>query len=202
MLICESRFGLFVINHHCLRFIDLWRAGRTQRHETWFVEYKCRPNAAPKMLSQSVRWGRYNTGCKLRKALPAICAIDLKFFIHVLLIVLYNKASCTMTAAMTNFLLICITFRTVKWIELLKDWLYQHQIWYTALGDEQTNFYYKWARLVKKHGRQGPMYFCNGRGSEMIGHNSHTLVLSSQNLVGRFTTGLVICLPKHVELNL
>ena len=26
--------------------------------------------------------------------------------------------------------------------------------------------------------------------------------LSSQNLVGRFTTGLGICLPKYVELNL
>ena len=30
-----------------------------------------------------------------------------------------------MKAAITDFLLICITLKTVKWIELLKDWLYQ-----------------------------------------------------------------------------
>ena len=64
---------------------------------------------------------------------------------------------------------------TVKWIELLTDWLYQHQICYMASGDEKTNFYNKWARLVKKHGRHGPMYFQNGRGLELIGHNSHSL---------------------------
>ena len=40
MLTGESGCGLFVINHHCLLFINLWRAGRTQRHETWYVEYK------------------------------------------------------------------------------------------------------------------------------------------------------------------
>ena len=40
MLIGESGRGLFVINHHCLRFINLWQAGRTQRHKTWYVEYK------------------------------------------------------------------------------------------------------------------------------------------------------------------
>ena len=50
-----------------------------------------------------------------------------------------------------------------------------HQICYTASGDDKTNFYNKFAQLVKKHGRQGPMYFCNGRGLEMTGHNSHTL---------------------------
>ena len=66
-------------------------------------------------------------------------------------------------------------WKTVKWIELVKDWLYRHQIWYTTSGNEKTHFYYKLARLVKKHDRHGPMYLCNGRGYEMIGHNSHTL---------------------------
>ena len=80
-----------------------------------------------------------------------------------------------MKATITDFLLIYIMLKTVKWIELLKDWLYQHQICFTASGDEKTNIYYKWARLVKKHGRHGPMYFCNGRGLEVIGHNSHIL---------------------------
>ena len=105
----------------------------------------------------------------------AISALDFKFFIHILLIVRYKKVSCTMKADITHFLLISIMWKTVKWIEHAKDRLYQHQIWYTASGDGQTHFYYKWARLVKKHGRHGPMYFCNGRGLWMIGHNSHTL---------------------------
>ena len=33
MLIGESGRDLFIINDHCLCFIHLWRAGRTQRHE-------------------------------------------------------------------------------------------------------------------------------------------------------------------------
>ena len=65
-----------------------------------------------------------------------------------------------------------------------------------ALGDEKTNFFNKLARLVKKHGRHGPMYFRNGQGLEMIGHNPIITKL------GGFTAGLGICLPKHVELNL
>ena len=80
-----------------------------------------------------------------------------------------------MKAASTDFLLICIKLKRVKWIELSKDWLHQHQIWYMASGDEKTNFYYKWARLVKKHGRHRPMYLRNGRGLEIIGRISHTL---------------------------
>lgn len=63
-------------------------------------------------------------------------------------------------------------WKIVKWIELLKDWLYQNQIWYTA---ENTNFYHKWARSVNKYGGHRPKYFCNGQGSEMIGRNTHTL---------------------------
>ena len=43
------------------------------------------------------------------------------------------------------------------------------------MGELKTHFIYKLARLVKKHGRHRPMYFRNGQGLEMIGHNSHTL---------------------------
>ena len=35
-------------------------------------------------------------------------AVDLKFYTHVLLMVLYKKASCTIRVIMTDFLIICI----------------------------------------------------------------------------------------------
>ena len=40
--------------------------------------------------------------------------IDLKMFLHVLLIVLYKKASSTTNASITDFLLICMMLKTVK----------------------------------------------------------------------------------------
>ena len=114
-----------------------------------------------------------------------VSLIDLKFDTQVQLHVLYKKASWTMKLRLPRFFLpICIMWKTVKWIEILKNWLYQQQIWYAASGDEKT-YFYKWARLVKKHGSHGPVYFCNGLGLEMIGHNSDTLCPIITKLGGR-----------------
>ena len=82
---------------------------------------------------------------------PTVSLIDLKFDTQVQLHVLYKKAPGPWSTAYLDFLLICIMWKTVKLIELLKDWLYQHQVWYTASGDEKNNFYNKWARLIKKN---------------------------------------------------
>ena len=82
MLTGENGRSLVIINHHCLRLINLGKAGRTQRHKSWYAEHKWHLNAAPKMWSQSVRWGFYNTGCKLRKALPAKPLVLLTWNFH------------------------------------------------------------------------------------------------------------------------
>ena len=93
-----------------------------------------------------------------------------------------------MKAAITDFLLICIMWKTVKWIELLKDWLYQHQIWDTfgirLWGMKRQISIINESDWSKNMAAQ-PMYFRNERGLEMIGHNSHSLCPFITNLGGR-----------------
>lgn len=49
------------------------------------------------------------------------------------------------------------------------------RFWYISSGDWDTHFYYRWDRLVQKHGRHQPKYLCKQQGLENIGHNSLTI---------------------------
>ena len=72
-------------------------------------------------------------------------------------------------------LLICITLKTVKWIDLLKYLCYQHQNWNMASGDWDSNLFYQWAWLVKKHGHRQAKYPCKGWGLANIVPKSLTI---------------------------
>ena len=113
----ESGHGLFVIKHHCLHFINLWRAGRTQRHKTWYVEYKLHPNAAPKTWSQSVRWGCYNIGYELeRLSLPSRKIFCSWWYLHI-----SPKLSWSWNC---DYLNIKIPHETLKYTSIGKIWIY------------------------------------------------------------------------------
>ena len=95
MLIDESGRGLFIINHHCLHFIhgelegprDM-KLGMLSINDVHMLLQKLDPDPSD--------GGAMTYGVNLKGSpRQAISATDLKFFIHVLLIVLYKKASAT-----------------------------------------------------------------------------------------------------------
>ena len=93
-----------------------------------------------------------------------------------------------MNATITDFLLICIMSKTVKWIDILKYVCYQHQTRHGASGERDSRFYYKWAWSDEKHGRRQPKRPRKGRGLAIIGSEALTVCPIVTRLGGRLRT--------------